>query len=100
MSDPASVEVVMIRAYLSGDGGQVETLLRRLRAWGRLRGVTVLSGARGFGQSGEGAEPRVLELFEAPERASAVIALLGTIAGVRHVIHWPARARPEDLAEG
>ena len=99
MSEPASVEVVMIRAYVNGGAAQVDTLVRRLRTWGRLRGVTVLAGVQGFGQSGGDAGPLVIELFEAPARAPAVVEVLGTIAGVRHVIHWPARARPQDLAE-
>ena len=85
--DAQDTEMVVVRMYLSRDP---ESLLKRLREWGRIRGATVVEGVRGFGGGEDQSRPVILEFFETPERAREVLEFLKTADHGGHVLHWPA----------
>ena len=90
-----TVDVVVVRVYLSEDQARSVTLLKRLQEWARIRGATLFHGDRGFGSHGDGGAvlPAVLEFFEAPEKAEEAMALLDRIVEPGHVVSWPATLR-------
>ncbi|MCA9659677.1 MAG: DUF190 domain-containing protein [Myxococcales bacterium] len=109
MLERASVEVVVVRVYMLGGSSNVDTLLKRLHAWGKVRGVTVLRGIQGYGGSTpvrpttsltEEEMPLVVEFYEEPERLEAILGQLEPMPGVRHIIHWPAFARAVVPSDG
>ncbi|MCB9701545.1 MAG: DUF190 domain-containing protein [Myxococcales bacterium] len=102
MLERASVEVVVVRVYMVGGSSSVDTLLKRLHAWGKVRGVTVLRGIQGYGGNTpvrpttsltEEEMPLVVEFYEEPGRLEEILTHLEPMPGVRHIIHWSAWAR-------
>jgi uncharacterized protein len=93
--------VIVVRIYLTEAEGHVDTLLKRLQDWGKVRGVTVFHGTAGFGPSGvmhpvsptQGSEdlPVVVEFFEEPAKAEEILEILSHIIKPGHVVCWPAR---------
>lgn len=87
-------EVLIVRVYLSDDPSQHETVLERLRTWGRARGATVFAATGGFGPGGESLRgSTVVEFFDQPERARRLIELLEPSVGSEHIVYWPASMR-------
>lgn len=96
-----TLDVVMARIYLSEGEGQLETLMKRLHDWEKLRGVTVFRGISGYGPSGVIHTsklvdlslhlPVVIEFFDEPAKVDAVIEHLSTFIAPGHIVRWPAQ---------
>ncbi|MCG6969680.1 MAG: DUF190 domain-containing protein [Gammaproteobacteria bacterium] len=98
-----TVEVTMVRVYLTETNAHLKTLIKRLNDWGKVRGVTVFRGIAGFGQSGkihssqlmsiadDDDLPLVLEFFDDPPKAAAMIDWINNIVGPGHVVTWDAK---------
>jgi len=92
--------ITMVRIYLTEGETQLKTLIRRLRDWEKLRGLTVFRGITGFGQSGEihGADfmdlslhlPVVVEFFDEKEKISEIWEHLQEIIKPGHMVRWDA----------
>ncbi len=95
-----TIEVTMVRVYLTEERAHLSKLIKRLNDEHRVRGVTVFRGVAGFGQSGEIHSsslldvsldlPVVIEFFDEAEKAAVVIEELYTIVGSGHIISWLA----------
>jgi len=95
-----SIEVTVVRVYLTEAEAHLQTLLKRLNDWGKVRGVTVFRGIAGFGQSGtiHSASlmdlsldlPVVIEFFDEPAKANEMIDYLYQVVGPGHIISWSA----------
>lgn len=96
-----SEEITVVRIYLSEGEGQVNTLLKRLHDWEKVRGVTVFRGISGFGESGELHSgglmdlslnmPVVVEFFDTPEKIKNIIEHFTTVIKGGHMVWWNAR---------
>lgn len=96
-----SIEVTVVRIYLTEAETRLNPLIERLRDQEKLRGVTVFRGITGFGPSGvvHSASlldlsldlPVVVEFFDEPARVEAVLEHLGTLVAPGHILHWRAR---------
>lgn len=96
-----STEVTMVRIYLTEGETQLKTLLKRLRDWEKLRGVTVFRGITGYGDSGviHGADiidltmhlPIVLEFFDEPQKIEDICKYLNDIVKPGHLVRWQAQ---------
>ena len=94
-------EVTVVRVYLHERGKGVRELLRYLHDESGVRGVTVFRGILGYGEDHKerGAAlsdlsldlPMVVEFFDAPARAAAIVERLEAIVGPEHIVWWPAR---------
>ena len=95
-----TVEVTMVRIYLNEKEHKLEHLMKRLRDWEKVRGVTVFRGISGFGESGEVHSatlidlsldlPVVVEFFDEPERVETILEHLNNEIEPRHIVKWPA----------
>ena len=91
----------MVRIYLSEGEGALQSLLKRLHDWEKVRGVTVFRGISGFGNSGTLHTaalmdlsldlPIVVEFFDEPEKIEAIVEHLNTTVKPGHMICWPAK---------
>lgn len=96
-----SADVTVVRIYLTEGETQLKKLLKRLRDWEKIRGVTVFRGITGYGTSGviHGADiidlsmhlPIVLEFFESPEKIEAICEHLKDIVKPGHIVYWDAK---------
>ncbi len=96
-----TIDVTMVRIYLTETETHLETLMKRLHDWEKVRGVTVFRGISGFGKSGEIHSsslldlsmdlPVIIEFFDEPEKVSAIMEHLETIVEPGHIVSWPAR---------
>ncbi len=94
-------EVTMVRIYLTEGEGQLKGLIKRLRDWEKLRGVTVFRGISGYGDSGVIHEvalvdlslnlPVVVEFFDTPEKIKAILEHLETFVNPGHIVTWTAQ---------
>jgi PII-like signaling protein len=94
-------EVTVVRLYLSEGQAQLDNLMRRLRDWEKLRGLTVFRGISGFGEDGvirheapvhlKPDLPVVVEFFDTPEKIEAVLRHLQTEIKPGHLVTWTAR---------
>ena len=92
--------VLAVRVYLHESKAHMEKLLQYLHDESKVRGVTVFRGITGFGKSGKYHSstlidmsldlPVVVEFFDEPEKARAIIEHLNTIVKPGQVIYWPA----------
>ncbi len=99
-------EVTVVRIYLSEADAHLTSLLKRLHDWEKVRGVTVFRGISGFGSSGEIHPsnlmdlalnlPVVVEFFDKPEKAAAIIEHLRATFKPGHIIHWTAYTNIEE----
>ena len=99
-------EITVVRIYLSEGEGQVNTLLKHLHDWEKVRGVTVFRGISGFGVSGEMHTTRlvdltlnlpvVVEFFDTPDKAARIIEHLNTSIEPGHIVHWAAYTNEND----
>ena len=95
------IEVLMVRVYLTEVEAHLESLLKRLNDDGKVRGVTVFRGIAGFGKSGKIHSsslldmsldlPVVVEFFDEPEKAQAIINELYKQVGPGHITSWIAQ---------
>lgn len=99
-------DVTMVRIYLTEGEDHLDTLIKRLHDWGKVRGVTVFYGISGFGSSGvmhpvslpQVAEdlPAVVEFFDTPDKVEEILEILSHIIKSGRVVCWPAYALAED----
>lgn len=92
--------VTVVRIYLTEGEAQLKNLIKRLRDWEKLRGVTVFRGITGFGESGviHGADlidlslnlPMVVEFFDSPQKIEVIWEDLNQIIKPGHMIRWSA----------
>lgn len=95
-----NAEVTMVRIYLTEGEAQLRTLLKRLRDWEKLRGVTVFRGISGYGDSGviHGTEwidlslnlPMVVEFFDDTDKIEAIWDHLQDLIKPGHMVRWQA----------
>lgn len=96
-----SSEVTVVRIYLSEGHAQLENLIKRLHDWEKVRGVSVFRGIAGFGDSGVVHSgklidlsldlPLVVEFFDTPEKAAAIMEHLSTTVKPGHMLSFNAR---------
>ena len=96
-----SANITMVRIYLSEGETQLRTLIKRLRDWEKLRGLTVFRGISGFGESGviHGAEivdlslnlPIVVEFFDDAEKIDEIWEHLQEVIKPGHMVRWNAQ---------
>lgn len=95
-----TIEVTMVRIYVTEGNGKMEQLLKRLHDEEKVRGATVYRAVTGFGQSGRVHSstlldmsldlPLVLEFFDEPQRAAAIQEHLCKLIKPGHMVSWPA----------
>jgi uncharacterized protein len=98
-------DVMIVRIYLKeSDHGRkrslMEEILNILHDQNRVHGVTVFRGIAGFGSKGEvhSADllrlmvdlPLVIEFYDKPDVAEAVIGLLSGLVPAGHIVQWRA----------
>jgi PII-like signaling protein len=96
-----TVEVTVVRIYLSEGEALLKSLLKRLHDWEKVKGVTVFRGIRGFGPSGPIHTsvavdlsldlPIVVEFFDEPQKVQTILEHLNAEIKPGHMLHWQAR---------
>ena len=94
-------DVTIVRIYLSEGETQLKNLMKRLRDWEKLRGLTVFRGVSGFGESGiiHGSDivdlslnmPIVVEFFDEDEKIDRIIEHIGDQIKTGHMLKWSAQ---------
>jgi PII-like signaling protein len=95
-----SIEVTVVRIYLTEAEAKLNPLLKRLHDQEKVRGVTTFRGISGFGASGvmhtaslldlSPDLPVVVEFFDEPARVEAVLQHLAALVEPGHIVHWRA----------
>lgn len=93
-------EVTIVRIYLTEGEKQLKNLMKRLRDWEKLRGLTVFRGISGYGESGEihGTDivdlslnlPIVVEFFDDNEKINNILDHLSDQIKPGHMVKWSA----------
>jgi len=93
-------EVTIVRIYLTEGETQLNSLVKRLRDWEKLRGVTVFRGIAGFGHTGvmHGMQladlslnmPIVIEFFDTPDKINEILTHLELVVPIGHLVKWTA----------
>ena len=93
-------EVTIVRIYLTEGETQLKVLIKRLRDWEKLRGVTVFRGIAGFGHTGvmHGMQladlslnmPIVIEFFDTPDKIDEILQHLELVVASGHIVKWTA----------
>jgi PII-like signaling protein len=96
-----TADVLMVRVYLTEADAHLESLLKKLNDEGKVRGVTVFRGIAGFGKSGTMHSaslldmsldlPVVVEFFDEPAKAQAMVDELYKKVGSGHIVTWSAQ---------
>ncbi len=91
-------QITMVRVYLTESEGKLNNLLDYLH--GKVRGVTVLRGISGFGQSGKLHSahlvdlsldlPVIIEFFDTPEKVTQILSELKNLVEPNHIVYWSA----------
>lgn len=91
-------DVTMARLYLTEGEAQLETLLKRMRDWEKVRGLTVFRGIAGFGPSGEIHQakfvdlaqdlPYVVEFFDEAGKVKQILEHLEAVIKPEHMVWW------------
>ena len=94
------IEVTMVRIYLTEKEDLLETILKQLHDEENVRGVTVFRGITGFGKSRTIHAsslldmslnlPLVVEFFDAPDKAAAIIEHFSQFIPSDHIVSWSA----------
>jgi PII-like signaling protein len=94
-------EVTMVRIYLTEGERQLNSLVKQLRDWEKIRGVTVFRGVAGYGDSGviHGVGimdlsldlPIVIEFYDVPDKVEAIIEHLDASIKPGHMVTWTAK---------
>ena len=92
-------KVTLVRVYITEEKAHLETLLKRLHDWGKVRGVTVFRGIAGYGDSGVIHAsslidisldlPVVIEFFEDTGKAGELMEYLQQEIRPGHIVSWP-----------
>lgn len=95
-----SSEVTVVRIYLTEGETQLNSLVKRLRDWEKLRGVTVFRGIAGFGHDGvmHGMHladlslnmPIVIEFFDSSDKIDEILQHLDSEVPAGHLVKWKA----------
>jgi hypothetical protein len=95
-----TLDVTFVRIYLTEGKGQLDPLMKKLHDEEKVHGVTVFRGISGFGKSGRMHSsslldmsldlPLVVEFFDTPEKARAILEHLSTTFEPGHIVHWSA----------
>lgn len=101
-----TVEVTVVRIYLSEKDAQLDKLVRRLHDLEKVRGVTVFRGISGFGGSGELHTARlmdlslnlpvVVEFFDAPDKVARIVEHFHSTIKPGHIMQWAAKINEKD----
>jgi PII-like signaling protein len=93
-------EVTIVRIYLTEGETQLKNLIKRLRDWEKLRGLTVFRGVSGYGESGviHGSNivdlslhmPIVLEFFDDDEKINNILEHISDQIKPGHMLKWSA----------
>lgn len=93
-------EITIVRIYLTELEKQLHQLLTYLHDESKVRGVTVLRGISGFGQSGKIHAtqlvdlsfdlPVIIEFFDEPEKITAILPQLNSFVPNGHLTYWSA----------
>lgn len=104
-----TIDVIVVRVYLTEAEAHLQTLLKRLNDWHKVRGVTVFRGIAGFGKSGAIHSstlldlslnlPVVVEFFDTPAKAAEMIDYLYNLVGPGHIVSWPAQLTVDEEDE-
>lgn len=96
-----TIDIIMVRVYLTESEAHLQTLLKRLNDWHKVRGVTVFRGIAGFGRSGVMHSsqlldlsldlPIVIEFFDEPRKVEAILTHLKDLVPPGHVAFWSAQ---------
>jgi len=94
-------EVTIVRIYLTEGETQLKSLMKRLRDWEKLRGLTVFRGISGYGESGviHGSDivdlslhmPIVVEFFDEDEKINNIIDHISDQIKPGHMLKWSAQ---------
>ena len=94
-------EVTIVRIYLTEGETQLKSLMKRLRDWEKLRGLTVFRGISGYGESGviHGSNivdlslhmPIVVEFFDEDEKINSIIDHISDQIKPGHMLKWSAQ---------
>ena len=100
MSEIRQTEVTMVRIYLSEKEAHVDKLVTLLKEYEHLRGVTVIRGISGFGDSGKIHTsslldlsldlPIIVEFFDSPDKITKVMQHLLEHEQPGHIVSWNA----------
>jgi len=96
----------MVRIYLREGEHLLPDLLRKLHDEEQVAGVTVSRGVAGFSSDGQIHVaslidlsldlPLIVEFYDRPERAEAVVASLKRKFALPHIVTWPASLRDDE----
>lgn len=94
-------KVTIVRVYLSEGEGQLEGLVKRLKSWEKVRGLTVFRGIEGFGESGKLHSsallnlsldlPVVVEFFDEPNIVKQIVEHIQVDIKPGHIVMWDAK---------
>jgi len=100
-----TMDVTMVRIYLTEAEKMIDPLLKRLHDWEKVRGVTVFRGITGFGKSGALHSsklldmslnlPVVVEFFDEPDKVETILEHLSGMIEPGHIVSWFARLQVE-----
>lgn len=93
-------EVTVVRIYLSEGETQLKNLMKRLRDWEKLRGLSVFRGISGYGDDGviHGADivdlslhlPIIVEFFDDDEKINNILEHISDQIKPGHMLKWSA----------
>lgn len=93
-------EVTVVRIYLSEGHVQLESMMKRLHDWEKVKGVSVFRGIAGFGDSGQIHTgklmdlsldlPLIVEFFDEPDKIEAILEHLEPTVKAGHMLSWNA----------
>lgn len=93
-------QITMVRVYLTEGHAQLDSLMRRMHDWEKVRGLTVFRGITGFGESGTVHTakwidlamdlPIVVEFFDEPSKVEEILEHLQHIIKPGHMTWWSA----------
>lgn len=99
------IDITVVRIYLSEAEGTLQSLLKRLHDWEKVKGVTVFRGISGFGDSGVVHTsavmdlsldlPIVVEFYDTPAKIDAILEHLNTTIKPGHMVSWSAKVNEE-----
>ncbi|VAW95808.1 hypothetical protein MNBD_GAMMA22-1873 [hydrothermal vent metagenome] len=94
-------KVSVVRIYITEGEKQLDKLLKILRDFEHLRGVTIFRGISGFGESGVihkstfidvlGELPLVIEFFDNPDKVEDIIKHIHADIKPGHLLTWSAK---------
>lgn len=96
-----TIDVTVVRIYLNEHEATINSLLKRLHDWEKVKGVTVFRGVTGFGPAGPTHTsaavnlvldlPLVVEFFDEPAKVQAILEHLNNTIKPGHMVFWAAQ---------